>query len=95
VSDLPPIIHKTKSTLNKTNYDNWNVKHCNILFYGISNDVFNRVRSHKNASEFWEKLVEMHEGSKDERDECHTVVMDKINALKCFLMKMLIKYSLT
>jgi len=71
LTSLPPIVDKTKPTLDEANYDKWNAKARNILFRGISKEVFHRVHSHKKASELWEKLVEMHEGFKDEREEHH------------------------
>jgi hypothetical protein len=75
-------VDKTKPTPNEANYEKLNAKARNILFPGIRKEVFNRVHSHKNVNDLWDKLVEMHEGSKDEREEHHKVVMDKINAFK-------------
>jgi hypothetical protein len=82
VSGIPPLKVKDNPTGDELNYDKWNAKARNILFRGISKEVFNRIRSAKNAHEIWEKLSEMHEGSRDEREERHKVLMDKINNFK-------------
>jgi len=85
LTGLPPVVDKTKPTHDEANYDKWNAKARNILFCGISKEVFHRVHSHKKASELWEKLVEMHEGSKDERERNTT----KLLWIKLMLFKML------
>lgn len=64
----------------ETNYDEWNAKVYNILFRAISNDAFNHVRSHKDVHELWDKLVKMHERSKDK----HAYDVHSSKCMSCY-----------
>ena len=79
---FPPIADASNHTSDVANYEKWNARARKILMRGISKEVFNSVRSHKNAKELWDKLVEIHDGSLDKREERFKVIMDKINAFK-------------
>jgi hypothetical protein len=46
------------------NYEKWNAKAKNTIFRGLSKDVFNRVRNHKNAHDLWLEICALHEGTK-------------------------------
>ena len=50
VSGFPEIKDDKALTSDEANYVKWNAKARNIIFRGISKDVFNRVRNHKKCS---------------------------------------------
>ena len=61
-----------------------NAKARNTLLRSLNKENFNQVRSETKAHQMWVKLVEIHMGSKDAREERQKVLMDKINAFKKF-----------
>jgi hypothetical protein len=61
------------------NYEKWNAKAKNTLFRGLCKDVFNRVRSHKNAHDLWLDICALHEGTKSECEERYHITMKKLN----------------
>lgn len=90
-SVFPAIKDSTAPTPDQANYYKWNAKARNILLWSLNKESFNKVRSEKKAHNIWTILVEIHMGSKDEREGRFKVVMDKLMLSKCFLMKVLTK----
>ena len=78
---LPSIKDPLKPTDDESNYEKWNARARNILLRAVTKDIFNQVGSNKLAKEIWDKLVSIYMGTKDEREERHKVLMDKINSL--------------
>jgi hypothetical protein len=62
--------------------EKWNAKAKNTLLRFLSKDVFQQVRSSKTPNLLWAKLIEIHMGTKDEREERYKALMDKINCFK-------------
>ena len=48
----------------------------------LSDNVFNRVYSCKNAKELWKTIIENHEGTEDVANERFHVLVDKLNNFK-------------
>ena len=63
-------------------HEKWNAKARNIIFRGLSKEVFNRVRNHKNAHALWSDICALHEGTKNEREERYYLIIDKLNSFK-------------
>ena len=82
INGYPKPVDPQEPTSSETNQEKCNAKARNILFRAIGKDVFNRVRTHKNAHELWDALVMMHVGSNGEREERHSLLMKKLNALQ-------------
>jgi hypothetical protein len=66
----------------EVHYETWNTKAKNAIFRGLSKDVFNCVRNHKDAHALWSDLCALHEGTKSEREECYHLVMCKLNSFE-------------
>jgi hypothetical protein len=64
------------------NYEKWNAKAKNTLFRGLCKDVFNRVRSHRNAYDLWMDICALHEGTRSEREERYHIAMRKLNSFE-------------
>jgi hypothetical protein len=64
------------------NYEKWNAKAKNTLFRGLCKDVFNRVRNHRNAHDFWMDICALHEGTRSEREERYHIAMRKLNSFE-------------
>jgi hypothetical protein len=62
--------------------EKWNAKAKNTLLRSLGKEVFQQVRSAKTRKILWDKLIEIHMGTKDEREERYKVLMDKINCFK-------------
>jgi hypothetical protein len=45
-------------------------------------DVFNRVRNHKNAHDLWLDFCALHEGTTSERQERYHIAMRKLNSFE-------------
>ena len=53
-----------------------------ILLSSLNVDAFNRVYSLTNAHDIWTSLIEIHEGTKDVRNEKYHVLVSKLNSIK-------------
>jgi hypothetical protein len=80
ITGLPAIADKDKPTTSELSYEKWNAKARNILFRGLSKDVFNRVRNIKDAHKLGEEICALHEGTKSEREQRYSLISKKINA---------------
>ena len=67
-----------------------NAKAKNILFEGITKNVFSRINSSGTAHQIWNSICAIHEGSKDVKD--FIVVRANVKVLKCFHMKELMMF---
>ena len=76
---FPAIVDKNKPTLTELSYERWNAKTHNIIFRGLGKDVFNRMRNIKDAHKLWEEICALHEGTKSEREERHSMLSKKLN----------------
>ena len=61
----------------EVNYKKWNAKAWNTIFRGLCKDVFNRVRSHKDAHALWLDVCVLHEETKSEHEERYHLDMKK------------------
>jgi len=77
-----PLAKNTALTPLEQENKKWNSKAKNHIFSGLCKEVFNRVRNHKTAHEFWMELCALHEGSKSEREERFHLVMNKLNTFE-------------
>lgn len=82
IRGLPSIRDHWNPTPDESNYEKGNTRASNILLKSLTKEVYNQVGSASLAKEIWDKLVGIHMGSRDEREERHKVLMDKINAFK-------------
>ena len=48
----------------------------------LCKDVFNRVRSHKDAHALWSDICALYEGTKSEHEERYHLVMKKLNSFE-------------
>ena len=53
-----------------------------IILSSLSDNMFNRVYSCKNAKEIWKTIIENHEGTEDVAIERYLVLIDKLNSFK-------------
>jgi hypothetical protein len=66
----------------EVHYEKWNAKARNTIFRGLCKDVFNHVRSHKDAHALWSDIYALHEETKSEREECYHLMMKKLNSFE-------------
>ena len=53
-----------------------------IILSSLSDNVFNRVYSYKNAKELWKTIIENHEGTEYVANERYHILIDKLNSFK-------------
>jgi hypothetical protein len=80
--ELPPIRDPANPSGDEEQYDRWNAKAKNAIYWALGTDIFNRVRNAKNAHELWENLCALHEGTKSEREERYHIALKKINSFE-------------
>ena len=59
-----------------------NAKAKNILFEGITKDVFSRINSSGTAHEIWESICAIHKGSLDVKEEKYHILKNQLESLK-------------
>ena len=79
VTGFPAVVDKDKPTTSELNYGKWNAKARNVLFRGLCKEVFNRVRTIKDAHKLWEEICALHEGTLSEREQCHSTLSKKLS----------------
>jgi hypothetical protein len=72
---LPEVKDPANPVCDEEKYDRWNAKVRNALYRDLGKDIFNHVRTAKNAHELWENLCALHEGTKSEREECYHIAL--------------------
>ena len=94
ITGFPAMADKDMPTPTELTYDKWNAKARNILFRGLCKDVFNRVRTIKDAHKLWEEICALYEETKSEREEHRSLLSKQLTTSACFLIKMLTKCTL-
>jgi hypothetical protein len=79
---LPKVKDPANPIGDEEKYDRWNAKAKNALYWGLGNDIFNRVRNAKDAHELWENLYALHKGTKSEREKRYHIALKKINSFE-------------
>ncbi|WVZ80284.1 LOW QUALITY PROTEIN: hypothetical protein U9M48_027775 [Paspalum notatum var. saurae] len=84
ITGFPAVVNKDKPTTSEQNYEKWNVKARNVLFRGLCKEVFNRVRTIKDAHKLWEEICALHEGTLSEREQRHSTLSKKLSDFRMF-----------
>jgi hypothetical protein len=79
---LPEPRDPTNLVGDEFNFEKWNAKAKNTLFSGLSKEVFNRVRNHRNAHDLCMDICALHEGTKSEREKRYHITMKKLNSFE-------------
>ena len=53
-----------------------------IILSSLSDNVFNRIYSCKNAKELWKTIIENHESTENVGNERYHVLIDKLSSFK-------------
>ncbi|WVZ85243.1 hypothetical protein U9M48_032190 [Paspalum notatum var. saurae] len=84
ITGFSEITDKDKPTSSEQSYEKWNAKARNILFCGLCKEVFNCVRTIKDAHKLWEEICALHVGTLSERQQRHSNLSKKLSDFRMF-----------